>query len=429
MLRTAFWPFRSRAGDRPSASFAPSVADVAGLLCDAFFVVDGDGRVVKADVSANGGLGLDAAELAAQGLSTRVHVADRPAFLHALDQAKTNGGGEPTRLRIDVNRRAAEAEAPAFVWAEMRAKRLPGGCVAVVLIDARAAVAAENELFEANARAKQADAWRDRLLANVSHELRTPLNAILGFAEMLGDPELAPREPEKQREYAQIIHSSADHLLSVVNLILDMSRLEAGEFEIDLEAFDVAGLLDLCCDILKLRAQRAGVVLRRSRIPKPIEIIADKRACRQIMLNLVANAVKFTEKGGEAIVSAESDGDDLILRVSDTGIGIPEDHLPKVGLPFYQVKANYDRRHEGTGLGLSLVRGLVGLHGGALTLESAPDVGTCVTVRLPLDCRGIADPKSHPSPIRAVAVSPSPIAQRFPKEFTSPPTGMEKKIA
>jgi cell cycle sensor histidine kinase DivJ len=226
----------------------------------------------------------------------------------------------------------------------------------------------------------------------VSHELRTPLNAILGFSEILGDAKLAPPEPAKRIEYARIIHSSAEHLLSVVNLVLDMSKIEAGKFEILAEPFELEPLVKDCCDMLRLKAENGKVGLVRAETDFLVELVADKRACRQILLNLLSNAVKFTPPEGRVAIGAYVADSMIHIHVSDTGIGIAAQDLPRLGEPFFQVRSNYDRSYEGAGLGLSLVRGLVGLHGGALWLESSPGVGTRVTVRLPLDCRSIAGP-------------------------------------
>ncbi|MCW2317939.1 His Kinase A (phospho-acceptor) domain-containing protein [Rhodoblastus acidophilus] len=229
--------------------------------------------------------------------------------------------------------------------------------------------------------------WRQRLLANVSHELRTPLNAIIGFSEMLANPDLAPKNPEQQREYARIINASGQHLLSIVNTILDMSKIESGVFAIEPEHFDLGALVDFSCDLVKLKAEEKHIELLAACAPNMGDIVADKRACKQILLNLLSNAVKFTPEGGKVAVSARAEGRLVVLNVSDTGIGVTPGELQRLGDPFYQARATYDRPYEGAGLGLSIVRGLVALHGGAISFASAPNEGASVTVKLPLDCR------------------------------------------
>ena len=234
--------------------------------------------------------------------------------------------------------------------------------------------------------AAEASDWRQRLLANVSHELRTPLNAIIGFSEMLANIDLSPKDPERQREYARIINASGQHLLSVVNTILDMSKIESGVFAIEPEHFDLAALIDFSCDLVKLKAQEKNIELLAACAPMG-EIVADKRSCKQILLNLLSNAVKFTPEGGRVTVSARKEGGCVVVNVSDTGIGVTSAELQRLGDPFYQARATYDRPYEGAGLGLSIVRGLVALHGGAISFASAPNEGASVTVRLPFDCR------------------------------------------
>ena len=220
--------------------------------------------------------------------------------------------------------------------------------------------------------------------------MRTPLNAIAGFSELLGDPRLAPPDPEKQREYARIIHRSGQHLLAVVNSILDVSKIQSGSLAIDIEPFAVAPLIDLCCDMVKLQAKNNGVELLRA-IPANLEeITGDRRVCTQILVNLLSNAIKFTPANGSVTISARPEANSLLILVADTGIGIAASDLARLGDPFFQAKALRDQQDNGTGLGLSIVRGLVGLQGGTVMVASEPGKGTSVLVRLPLDCRGLA---------------------------------------
>jgi cell cycle sensor histidine kinase DivJ len=192
-----------------------------------------------------------------------------------------------------------------------------------------------------------------------------------------------PTEPHQRVEYARIIHSSADHLLSVVNLVLDMSRIEAGKFAISPEPLELAPLIRECCDMLRLRARAGEVEIVVAPMAPGLELVADKSACRQIVVNLLSNAVKFTPPRGRVAIEASVEAGTAKICVTDTGIGIRPEDLPRLGDPFFQVDNGYDRSFEGAGLGLSLVRGLVGLHDGALLLESACGVGTRVTATLP----------------------------------------------
>jgi two-component system, cell cycle sensor histidine kinase DivJ len=239
----------------------------------------------------------------------------------------------------------------------------------------------------------------------MSHELRTPLNAIIGFSEMLMNETDMRLDAGRRREYATLINESGTHLLGVVNGILDMTKLDAGDFEIRPEPFRLAGVIGSCCDLLALKARESGIDLVVEVAPDLPELVADKRALKQILINLLSNAIKFTNRGGCVTVSAVVEGARIALAVEDNGIGIGEEDLPRIGKPFFQARASYDRRHDGTGLGLSIVKGLVALHGGDIAIRSRLGEGTRITVRIPIDCE-------QP---RASAV-PTKIAPRAPAE-------------
>jgi cell cycle sensor histidine kinase DivJ len=218
----------------------------------------------------------------------------------------------------------------------------------------------------------------------MSHELRTPLNAIIGFSEMMMQEDLLMLDAARRKEYAQLINDSGQHLLSVVNGILDMSKMESGNFEIAPEPFAPRAALLHCCNLLALKARENGVDLV-TRAPDDLPVMnGDPRAFKQIALNLVANAIKFTDRGGTVTVSAAVEGSRLMLGITDTGVGIAADDLKRIGDPFFQAGTTYQRRHEGTGLGLSIVKGLVRLHNGEINVQSKVGEGTTVTVALPL---------------------------------------------
>ena len=337
-----------------------------------------DGRVVGIDGEPDFTARDD--DLVGYGLIDRMHADDRPRFLDAL-RAAADGLARTTTLRL----RGADADDYALMEATSRIAPTQFGAGVMITSFRRGDPAREliAALEAAREEARVERSLKDRLLANMSHELRTPLNAILGFSEILGDPELAPTDPEKRFEYAKIIHTSADHLLSVVNLVLDMSRIEAGKFPIQPEPMELAPFVSECCDMLRLRAKSGAVEILNVPLADNAEIIADKRACRQIVVNLLSNAVKFTPPNGRVSFEVRMDDDVARFVVTDTGVGIKPDDMARLGDPFYQVRSGYDRSFEGAGLGLSLVRGLVGLHNGSLLLESAFGVGTRVTATLP----------------------------------------------
>jgi two-component system, cell cycle sensor histidine kinase DivJ len=374
---------------------------------------DRNGRVLEASVSAVRLLGTDPAQLRGHGLLERVHVADRPAYLKAVSDVAASGRPATLPLRLHVEAAGGGSGDARLIHAEMRAHRLADGprtaaAVVAVTRDLTEHYRHAEELERARAEAERADAIKGRFLANVTHELRTPLNAIIGFSEVLAGEGAISLGPEQAREYAGIIGASGHHLLGVVNTLLDMSRIQSGNFDYAPETFDIAALVQACCDLMRLKADAAGVTLTSS-AEGPIEILADPCACRQVLINLVSNAIKFTPEGGQVALSVRRGADCLDIVVADTGTGIDAGDLPKLGTPFFQAGGGgYKRAHEGTGLGLSVVQGLVGLHGGALLVESAPNAGTVVTVTLPLACGAPGD-LPRPAPIRtAVRGAPPP---------------------
>jgi cell cycle sensor histidine kinase DivJ len=347
-------------------------------------------------------LGTPASRLLGHGLFDRVHVADRPAYLTALSDAARGGDARSVEFRLRRDTPHARGAAD-FLWVEMRCRpldRVPetttaADCeVVAVMRDVTDRKVQEQALDLARTAAEQADASKSRFLATMSHELRTPLNAIIGFSEMIAQEDVLMIDASRRKEYAQLINDSGQHLLSVVNGILDMSKMESGNFEISPEPFAPRGALLSCCNLLALKARDNGIDLV-TRAPEDLPVITgDPRAFKQIVLNLVSNAIKFTERGGTVTVSAGVEGSRLVLRVADNGVGIAADDLKRIGDPFFQAGKTYQRRHEGTGLGLSIVKSLVALHGGEMTVQSRIDEGTTVAVALPL---AFTPPAEQPS--------------------------------
>jgi cell cycle sensor histidine kinase DivJ len=334
--------------------------------------------------------------LLGHGLFDRVHVADRPAYLTALSDAAR--GGEARSVEFRLRRDTPRARGSDFIWVEMRCRPLgqapDSNCeVVAVMRDVTDRKIQEQALDLARSAAEQADASKSRFLATMSHELRTPLNAIIGFSEMIAQEDVLMIDAVKRKEYAQLINDSGQHLLSVVNGILDMSKMESGNFEISPEPFAPRGALLNCCNLLALKARENGIDLV-TRAPEDLPVITgDPRAFKQILLNLISNAIKFTERGGTVTVSAAVEGARLLVRIADNGVGISAEDLKRIGDPFFQAGKTYQRRHEGTGLGLSIVKSLVALHGGEMTVQSRIEEGTTVAVALPL---AFAPPAEQP---------------------------------
>jgi cell cycle sensor histidine kinase DivJ len=240
----------------------------------------------------------------------------------------------------------------------------------------------EAELERARASAEAQNAGKSRFLANMSHELRTPLNAIMGFSDIMRQRLFGPVS-DRYAEYAELIHESGSHLLELINDVLDMSKIEAERFELAKESFDAREAVSAVLRLMRGQADRAQVNLRAALPREPLEAEADRRAIKQIALNLISNALKFTPKGGSVTVTLQGEGDILELVVADTGVGIAADDLERLGRPFEQA-GDPTQRAGGAGLGLSLVRAFARLHGGDMILESAPGEGTTVTVRMPV---------------------------------------------
>lgn len=232
-------------------------------------------------------------------------------------------------------------------------------------------------------RAEGANRSKSEFLANMSHELRTPLNAVIGFSEMMEAQLFGPLGAKKYEEYASDIKASGQHLLDVINDILDMSKIEAGRMTLEQENVDMKDLVEESLRLVSGRADIADVKLHND-VAAQEPVWVDKRAIKQVLLNLLSNAVKFTSAGGDVTVRAGDDGSgNLLVSVEDTGIGIPPSALSKLGRPFEQVENQLSKKHNGTGLGLALSRSLVEMHGGTLTIESEEGIGTTVSFTLP----------------------------------------------
>ena len=327
-----------------------------------------------------------------RGYLDQIHVSDRLGFLAAIDRLRQGGVRETVDVRIDRPRSETGVEQFVHMRVEMTALADASGALCAVVAQSRD-ISDEAKLRSESARktaeAETANDAKTRFLAAVSHELRTPLNAILGFSDILSGEYFGKLENDRQREYVALIHQSGSHLLSVVNTMLDVSKIEAGRYELMTEPFSVGDSVKACEQMLGLQARDKGIKLT-SRVPRAIgEAVADQRAIQQILINLVSNAIKFTDRGGIVTIDAAREGRDLLLTVSDTGIGIPADKLALIGQPFMQVQNEYTRKYEGTGLGLSLVKGLVALHGGSFAVESRLGEGTVIVVRVPADGSGV----------------------------------------
>jgi two-component system, cell cycle sensor histidine kinase DivJ len=358
-------------------------------MTDAVIRCGKGGSVIFASPAAQPLLGTPVTELVGTELFERVHVADRPAFLATLADAASFGDMRSLEFRIQRNdgvRRPGR-----FVWIEMRCRPFEcesgghertGQDVVAILRDISERKAQDDAFEVVRLESKRANADRSRIIATVGHELRTPLNAIIGFSEML--TKSVKINASDQVEYAKLINDSGRHLLSVVNGMLDASKIEAGHFELARERFVPGPAIENCVDLLALQAREEGIEIRLRIAQILPEIAADKRAFNQILINLISNAIKFTPRGGCVTIGALCDGPKLVVTVEDTGVGIEQDDLARLGEAFFQASTCHGRKSGGSGLGLSIVKGLVRLHEGEVDIRSRVGEGTRVTVRLPI---------------------------------------------
>ena len=336
-----------------------------------------DGTVQYASAAAEGMLGLRARELEGVSPAMIVHIQDLKLVQQAFAKAAR---GEPQSIGFRLRRRDGS-----YVPVEMRAQAVHGTIVAVTR-DMSAQKAELVELENARDKAEEVSRAKSRFLASVSHELRTPLNAIIGFSDVMRHEVMGPIGTPKYREYAELIRNSGAHLVDLISDLLDMSKIEAGKFTIERRQLELKPLADECVAMVQMAAHEAGVELV-SEVPDGLTLMADRRALKQSLINLLSNAIKFTLTEGRVTLRARRNGTDIDISVADTGVGIPEQDLARIGKPFEQVEGGLQRAHKGTGLGLSLVKALTELHGGTMQIMSALGDGTTVTLHLPIAAR------------------------------------------
>ena len=243
------------------------------------------------------------------------------------------------------------------------------------------------EAIVAKDAAEKANHMKSMFLATMSHELRTPLNAVIGFSQLLESETFGPLGNKRYRDYAGTIEKAGQHLLDLINDLLDMSKIEAGKFELHREEIDCNAIVDECANLISARARDHGIAIVKDLPLRRISFNADPRAIKQILLNLLSNAVKFTPTDGRVTIRVREQSSLLTLAVADTGVGIPADQLSRLGNPFVTLRRSVGVSQEGTGLGLALARALAQLHGGSLKIESIEGRGTTVTVAIPIEHR------------------------------------------
>lgn len=367
-------------------------------------------------------LGCRQYELAGEGLIERIHVQDRPGFLTALSEAAHNDRARTIEMRVRKDS-AGSSALPSFVWVECGVSPIHPGKnatepfeVMVLMRDISERVAQREAMNRARLAAQEASEAKSRFLATIGHELRTPLNAIVGFSDMMRNG-LGANTIEAQREYSDLIHQSGMHLLETVNMLLDMSKIEAGKFELQIDAFAPEALLAPSIGMVEPMARTKRIGIAADIAPDLPHMQGDERACRQIAINLLSNAIKFSDPGSEIRVTLYRQGRHIALTVKDKGIGMSPEVVARLGEPFYQAQDGHARKFEGTGLGMSIVKGLIELHEGQLDVQSRLGKGTSITVLMPIDgpsARPVSDDvvtqmpearsaESEPQPVRRSA--------------------------
>jgi PAS domain S-box-containing protein len=341
-----------------------------------------DGRVLFASQALERVLGYAVADIEGDRVLPLIHPDDVGEILSIWERPAAGH-----TLTATYRMKHAEGH---YVWIEVTTRAVGDGenggrntvCIAR---DVTSRKQQEIEAEAARERAEAANKAKSRFLANMSHELRTPLNAVIGFTDLMRQQMFGKLGSERYEEYTTLIYDSGQLLLDLITDMLDMAKIEAGKLELNFERVDLTGTIEDCVRLLTDRADSGGLDIAVSMPSEPVSLIADRRAVKQVLLNLLTNAIKFTPPGGRIEVAVHVQDGAAILTVRDTGIGIPAHELPRLGRPFEQVCGDPMLAKAGAGLGLALVRALAEKHGGRMRIESEEGVGTEVTATFPLN--------------------------------------------
>jgi signal transduction histidine kinase/HAMP domain-containing protein len=342
---------------------------------EAVVLVDAEDRIVIANSRLADFFPTVAPQLAAgMSFTEAFHQVEQlagPPTADAVSAAAADSPSSERELRLADGR-----------WLRISRSPLQEGGFFLVISDFSDVKEREQRLTEARRQAEAASAAKSTFLANMSHELRTPLNAIIGFSDVMANEVMGELNPSYV-QYAHDIRQSGGHLLDIISSVLDLSKSEAGKLTLTYSTVDLSEIIKASVTMMRDQCSRAKLTLFAVLPPDPIEVQGDPAKLRQVVLNLLSNAAKFTDSGGTITVSAASTGGASVIRVSDNGIGMSSDEIPIALSAFGQIDNRLARRYEGTGLGLPLSKAIVELHGGTVTIDSAPGKGTNVTVTLP----------------------------------------------
>jgi PAS domain S-box-containing protein len=356
-----------------------SILDVA---TDGVVLLDDVGRILSLNRSAEALFGYDQNEVAGERFIVLLAPESHGVATEYLDGLRRDGVASLLNDGREVLGRVRQGGLIPLFMTVGRVSEAPERKFCAVLRDITAFKKAEGELIAAKRAAEEASAHKSDFLAKVSHEIRTPLNAIIGFAEVMLEERFGPVGNERYKDYLRDIHASGGHVISLVNDLLDLAKVEAGRMELSFTSVDLNGLAAGGIALMQPQAARERIVMRTSFAQKLPAVVADERSVRQIVLNVIANAIRFTEAGGQVIVStAATDRGEVALRVRDTGLGMTPEEVEAAMQPFRQLATS--RRGGGTGLGLPLTKALVEANRGALRITSARNEGTLVEVLFP----------------------------------------------
>ncbi len=361
---------------------AAQVSDPDTLLSsvtDGVLMLDGDGRVIRANAEADEVLGVTLG----RPLAYAFQLSDQPRVGDYIASLKEAGFAATYENGLEVQTPGDDGRCLLLVIQPLGSD-YAGAAFTAALRDITPAKQAEAELRSALSQATSANTQKSDFLASVAHELRTPLNAIIGFSEIMRDEHYGSLGHEKYIAYAGDIHDSGELLLSLINDLLDLSKVEAGKFEPEFEQVDIAAIVDQCVNMVKPSAADDRISIR-SQIDEHLPgLVADKRSLTQILLNLLSNAVKFTRPGGQvSVISSLSKDGDLVITVQDTGIGMSDEDLSRAFAPFGQARSAVIHGKKGTGLGLPLAKALTEANRGTLSIVSSPGDGTIVELTFP----------------------------------------------
>jgi PAS domain S-box-containing protein len=361
---------------------ARELSTVIDTATDGFVIINSQGRVLSLNRPAEALFGFDQKEVAGEDFLTLLSPESHETVKAYFDGLRTSGLANLLNDGREALGRERHGRAIPLFITMGRINSSPDAKFCAVLRDMTQWKTIERDLEAARGQAEKASALKSEFLAKISHEIRTPLNAILGFAEVIMDERFGPVGNDRYKEYLKDIHASGAHVMSLVNDLLDLSKIEAGKHDFNFAPIDANGIIQECVSLMQPQAAQERIIMRLSLFDKLPRIIADERSVRQIMLNLMSNAVKFNEPGGQVIVStAMNDSGQAVIRVRDTGIGMSDAELGMALEPFQQISS--PRQKGGTGLGLPLTKALVEANRAGISIKSRKEQGTLVEVAFP----------------------------------------------